>query len=573
MLDVSTWLASALLWVLASSLKGTILVGLVLVVRWFLMPATAVPLRYALWLPVLLGLIWPLGLSVQLPGRIPSVRVPSVTLPHDVSASRKHSAPPLQIVAEPLLRADRPSVQSAPPPSAQTPKAQSGTTQWAKASALRWIALGWVSVVFGLGLLYARNLQRYRRIVRRAHAADAAIISVFGRCRGQIGLRRSVRVLESADIDSPSLFGWWRPVIMLPEGVCRRLSTNSLRLVILHELAHVKGNDVLVNWLAALTQMLHWFNPVVWFAMRCVRRDMEHACDARVLAHLSAAEHEEYGRTLVHLAAADTREPVLTYSLGIADRHSDLRQRLIMIARLRPTTNGIKLMVCLALTGYTCLALTQPSLAAYVQDETKPTTSKVADVNSPANALIQAATARHADGVPLEKLVQQVAANIHRRVIVDPRATSTIILYGQNLDQIDYSDFLTILRINGLTAVDVNDYINVVPIVQVRTLPLPAVASGKDLPADQFADMSIVLKNACAPSLIPLLRPWLPFYAYLAADSRSNSILAIDTYANLKRIRGMIVDLDARTPPGTRCRVTPSGSALPSGRHATAQAK
>lgn len=230
-----------------------------------------------------------------------------------------------------------------------------------------------------------------------------------------------------------------------------------------------------------------------------------------------------------------------------------------MISCLRPTPNGAKLIACLALASFASAALTQPSVAPHPQavpqaerspavlpTEPKP---RLADATPAANSPVQP----HADGVPLQKLVEQVAVNIHRRVVVDPRASSSVILYGQKLDQVGYSDFLTILRINGLTAVDINDYVNVVPITDVRWLPLPTMAPGKELPPDQFADMSVVLKNACAPNLAPLLRPRFAPYAYIVVDASTNSIMAIDTYANLKRVRAEISELDSRAPPGARC--------------------
>jgi beta-lactamase regulating signal transducer with metallopeptidase domain len=544
-LQLSTWLASASTWILASSLKGAILIGLVLIVRRFLTPATASRLRYALWLPVLLGLLCPIGPSLQVWSRSPGAEVQRFTqratesLPQGLPSSRGETA-----------------THRSPSASQAQASQQPGTSARASRSAPaeRGIAFAWAGVALILGLLYLRNLGRYSRIVHRARPADPAATAALRRCEAELCLPRNVRILESDDIDSPSVFGWWRPALLLPAGLCQRLDAGSLRLVVLHELVHVKANDVLVNWVCALTQMLHWFNPAVWLAMRCVRRDMEHACDARVLAHLSAAERRDYGNTLVHLADSGVREPSVAYGLGIADRHSDLKERLIMIAHLGPASNGTKLTAGLALLGFTSLALTQPLLAQHSQDSaTKPAMLRVAEGGGGANSATGGNAPARASGIPLETLVQQVAANIHRRVIVDPRAHAPVMLYGQKLDQITYSDFLTILRVNGMTAVDVNDYINVVRLDEVRTLPLPTVADGKELPADQFADMSIVLKNACAPQLIPILRPWLPFYAYIAADLRSNSILAIDTYANLERIRGVIKELDARTKPGARC--------------------
>jgi beta-lactamase regulating signal transducer with metallopeptidase domain len=537
-----TWLASALIWVLASSLKATVLVGLVLTVRRFLAPATASRLRYALWLPVFLSLLCPVG---------PSVQMSDARLSGGATAGGPLSPTPA------AMQASRPGTQTQPAQAQSAPQpSHSESTQPRYALTILWAAIAWAGVGLILGLLYLHNLWRYLRIVRQGTPADRAAIAALALlgCKAELQLRRTVRIVESDAIHSPSVFGWWRPVLLLPSGLSRRLDANALRLVILHELAHVKANDVLVNWIAALIQMLHWFNPVIWLAMRCARRDMEHACDARVLAHLSVAEREEYGNTLVHLADPVAREPSLAYGLGMADRHSDLKERLIMIAHLGLASNGTKLTACLALLGLTTLAVTQPSLARRSQDvASKPATLRLADANGAVDSAPRASAPGHASGVPLETLVEQVAANIHRRVIVDSRARSSVILYGQKLDQITYSDFLTILRINELTAIDVNGYINVVRIYDVRTLPLPTLTDGTELPADQFADMSMVLKNACAPSLIPLLRPLLPVYAHLAADVRSNSILAIDTYANLTRIRGVITELDARTKPGTRC--------------------
>jgi beta-lactamase regulating signal transducer with metallopeptidase domain len=550
-------LAAALAWVVASSLKGTVLIGLVVILRHFLKVASAARLRYALWLPVLLGFLGPLGPSVQI-GGFGDFAASSLFSPR-AEPTRGESKPRASTTAAAVTydpahadagrnRAVQPSTQRAYPPARAR-----------YAAALGWIAVVWMCGAATLSFVYLGHLIRYWRIRRGANPADVAIADAIQSCRTELRLRRKVLALESAKIDSPAIFGWWRPKLLLPLGLQRRIGSTALRHVILHELAHVKEHDVLVNWLGAATQMLHWFNPAVWLAMRCMRRDMEHACDARVLRHLSANERTDYGNMLIHLSDTNSAEPVATYGLGIADRHSDLKERLIMISCLRPTPNGAKLITGLALAGFASAALTQPSLAprsqAASQTESSPTAlpmdpkPRLADANPAANSAAQP----RADGVPLQKLVEQVAANIHRRVIVDSRASSSVILYGQKFDQVNYSDFLTILRINGLTAVDINDYVNVVPITEVRWLPLPLMVPGKELPPDQVVDMAVVLKNACAPALAAILRPRFAPYAYVVADANSNSIMAMDTYANLKRIRTEIAELDSRTRPGTPC--------------------
>jgi beta-lactamase regulating signal transducer with metallopeptidase domain len=563
--DSSLPLATALYWLVTSSLKGTVLIGLVVIVRRFLDAATAARLRYVLWLPVLIGLLCPIGPAVQLDGvsylagaRPFAPRAePTSPQPHRASAGVMIAGTTDEVTH--TGNTEVASGRTAHPSGDPVDHAARAN----RSTVLAWIAMVWIGVAAILGFAYLGNLFKYWRIRRRADSADQAVAAAVERCRTELGLRRKVLALESAELDSPTIFGWWRPRLLLPTGLHRRIGSSALRHVILHELAHVKEHDVFVHWLGAATQMLHWFNPAVWLAMRCMRRDMEQACDARVLPHLTATERTDYGSMLVQLSDSNAAETLPTYGLGIADRHSDLKERLIMISSFSPTPNTAKLIAGLALAGFTSAALTQPSLApagqvppqAMPQAENSPAappterTLRLADTNPAARAPDES----RANGVPMEKLVAQVAANIHRRVILDPRASSSVILYGQKLDQIDYSDFLTILRINGLTAVDINDYINVVPVVEVRWLPLPVMSANKELPPDQFADMSIVLKNACAPSLVPILRPELPNYAHLVADVNSNSIIAIDTYANLKRIRAQITELDSRTKPGVRC--------------------
>jgi len=64
-----------------------------------------------------------------------------------------------------------------------------------------------------------------------------------------------------------------------------------LRYVFLHELGHLKRGDILVNWLMALPLVLHWFNPLVWYAIQRIRVDGESACDALALSHALEGEN------------------------------------------------------------------------------------------------------------------------------------------------------------------------------------------------------------------------------------------------------------------------------------------
>lgn len=550
MLLQSLHLLNVAAWMTASSAKGAGLIAVVIILRRLLGTGASSAWRYALWLPVFACLVCPLGASVPVATTFSS-SLPAWIVVRPASAKTEATPADTHGVLDP--RSDRPAALTSLSPVSPGSTAQNTaglTLGTPLGDPLSRLMLIWMAGVAVLTSLYASNFLKFRRLRLAARTLDGTASSLFEGCKAELRVRRTVSLLESSAIESPTVVGWWSPTLLLPLGLHERLDNAQLRHVLLHELAHVKRNDILVNWVAAVAQLIHWFNPAVWIGARLMRADMESAADAYVLSHLSQRERGAYGDMLVHLADSNGGRIPQPYGLGIADGHTDLKGRLIMIKRFRPASIRVKLAVGLALATFTCVALIQPSLSA--PSGISSAAAYPVDFNA-GNARGSSALAggARATGVPIEELIQQVAANIHKRVVVDPTVDSTVILYGQKLDQITYPDFLTILRINNLTAVQINNYINVVSLARVRQLPLPAFA--QDLPDDQFATMSLELKNSCAPRLVPMLRPLLPVYAELSADNGSNTLLAIDTSANLKRIRSIITALDDETKPGLRC--------------------
>ncbi len=102
-------------------------------------------------------------------------------------------------------------------------------------------------------------------------------------CKEVSGLDVPVAILESSRVRSPCLLGFLRPWIVLPTGLRGELSSDELRLVFLHELAHLRRRDLAMNWILAAVEILHWFNPFVWLVTRRMREDREEACDACAL--------------------------------------------------------------------------------------------------------------------------------------------------------------------------------------------------------------------------------------------------------------------------------------------------
>ncbi|MCX6921723.1 MAG: M56 family metallopeptidase, partial [Verrucomicrobia bacterium] len=152
-------------------------------------------------------------------------------------------------------------------------------------------------------------------------------------------LRRPVRLLQSAEDPMPLTWGWWRPVVLLPADA-EHWPVERRRIVLLHELAHVKRWDCLTQTVARIVCALFWINPLAWLAAHrmCVEREL--ACDDLVLN--SGCRASDYATHLMDIARAFRHAPRLA---GIAmARSSKLQGRIAAIVdasrarRLRPFT-------------------------------------------------------------------------------------------------------------------------------------------------------------------------------------------------------------------------------------------
>ena len=112
----------------------------------------------------------------------------------------------------------------------------------------------------------------------------------------------------------------------------------------------------------------------------------------------------------------------------------------------------------------------------------------------------------------------------------------------------DYDTLLTILKIHGFATVEQHGYVQVIPDANVRQMPLPLWTGKESYPDGEFVGRLIAVKNAPAAQLVPVLRPLLPQYAHLVAFTCTNTLLLVDSYANVKRIEQIVRGLDTGEP-------------------------
>ncbi len=114
----------------------------------------------------------------------------------------------------------------------------------------------------------------------------------------KIRLRRIVRIYESSFSGNAFTMGYFRPVIIIPEN----LEKQQRDIVLLHEMYHIKRNDILFKFLATAAVCIHWFNPLIYFLPGIFNRNCELNCDEMVIQNLSREERMLYGREIFRQA-------------------------------------------------------------------------------------------------------------------------------------------------------------------------------------------------------------------------------------------------------------------------------
>jgi beta-lactamase regulating signal transducer with metallopeptidase domain len=306
-----------------ASWQAAVLIVLVLALQWVFGRRLSPRWRYGLWLLVVvrLALPWTLPSPVSLFNYLSVARVPSAAASFAVNMG----APP---AASPAATAEE-----AP----QALEGGAGDGVGAVAT-LPWLVGVWLAGAAALAAcLTLTHYQLWRRVAPCRPLIDARVMNLLEDCKQLMGLRVPVTLVESAAVGSPSLFGFIRPRLLLPVGLTSSFSEDELRHVFLHELSHIKRQDILMGWLMTFLQILHWFNPLVWVAVHRMRVDRELACDALALSYAKEEENRPYGRTIIKLLEGFGGSAWAPSLAGTAENKNQMKERISMIARFRRT--------------------------------------------------------------------------------------------------------------------------------------------------------------------------------------------------------------------------------------------
>lgn len=197
--------------------------------------------------------------------------------------------------------------------------------------ALSWrlfVLIGWALGFLIVSVLFTANRIKAHILARGSVPAGDAWMRRASNIASLLGIKRKIRFLVCPGMSAPLIFGFIRPVILLPEHY-KLWSVDTTRIVLLHELTHIKRADLLTLLVAQITCALQWFNPFVWLAARTMLKEREHACDDAVLE--LGTRPSDYAEILLKIAASmKIRQHPLWAGAAMA-RHNNFKERVMAI--------------------------------------------------------------------------------------------------------------------------------------------------------------------------------------------------------------------------------------------------
>jgi beta-lactamase regulating signal transducer with metallopeptidase domain len=358
----------------AQSAKASMLAGLIallcLLPRRWLSP----PWRHVLWCAVFARLILPdfpipepqWSLNRLLPQSASAAAETRAAPWGSLPAQATTGSPEFVALAASSLTSDQlPASTEKPSRREKSTSAVSAVALAPAASFFSWsLLLGsvWLTGTLVWWMALAVSWWRFkRRVLSRLSDPGSQLQSMLATCVAETRMRSRVRLKCSDLIDSPAVCGVLRPVILIPHSLEAAFPAPELRLLILHELGHVKRRDALVQVTASVLLGLHWWNPVLWYAWRRLCHEGETATDAWVLRSTGPETAHSYGAMLLNLASRACTIGISMFAMpsliGATAQGRRLRDRLASIVGYRPVGRlagwgGAMALLLAAVTGF-----------------------------------------------------------------------------------------------------------------------------------------------------------------------------------------------------------------------------
>lgn len=200
---------------------------------------------------------------------------------------------------------------------------------WSEIAACIWLA--------GVFIMLLAAIFSYRRTFKRTSEASPEqqeyIYSLFKECTQNNRNIKKINIRLSHYHSSPFIIGSFKPSLIIPYNVISSMDEQNLKIILTHEMMHLKHKDHIIRIVCYFVQAIHWFNPIIWVSLRLMSRDCEIACDSAVIRGSNAEMRKNYAMLLLKTAQMNNARRSIVQLAAFSE--NNLKKRIINITRFK----------------------------------------------------------------------------------------------------------------------------------------------------------------------------------------------------------------------------------------------
>lgn len=332
-------------WLIETSLMASILVGFILCIKVLFRNKLTPRWQYMLWIVLMIRLLlpWSPDSSYSIYSLLSYSSSVSEVIPKNMPATE--NIVNIESDRKVELESNSKMVTKTSEPEVKVSSEKQTTFSLYKLALYVWLA----GVIILAAITFLTNRRLYSYIKKQPDITDEQVTTVFNRCKQSMKMKKAVSLRLAGKIASPTVFSFFRPKVLLSKKHMKVLNEQQLQYVFYHELAHIKRNDVAVNWSMYSLILLNWFNPILWYAYFCMREDQELACDAYALTFIDKEEQIAYGHTIITLLEHYSYQ--LPSLANLSRNKRTLKRRIIMIKKFQKKSYRLSLLGVIAIAA------------------------------------------------------------------------------------------------------------------------------------------------------------------------------------------------------------------------------
>lgn len=211
----------------------------------------------------------------------------------------------------------------------------------------------------------------YHRFIKQIRAdsipvsEDTSTAVLFSSCKAALGIHHKVKLMQHPKITSPMLAGLHHPMVLLPTLNMQEID---LKLVLTHELTHLKRKDLWVKMFALAAGMLHWFNPFVYILRKDIGRWSDLSCDEVLAIEMSHEERRLYGEAILNTLDIHSRINT-AFCSSLCESKKYIERRLTMLLNVKKVKKHIAIFAVAAILAIGGTGIVFAAASAEVVDD------------------------------------------------------------------------------------------------------------------------------------------------------------------------------------------------------------